>query len=79
MPHTRSRWVLTYSTSRWSQRRFFQDLSTTFHARLLHTMAFNSYTAIEGRISEACDAIHDGWYTNCVEAASAYEFPLRRL
>ncbi len=79
MPHTCSCWVLTYSTSRWSQRRFFQDLSITFHARLFHTMAFNSYSAIEGQISEACDAIHNGWYTNCVQAASAYEVPLRRL
>ncbi len=42
-------------------------------------MAFNSYAAIEGRISGACDAIHDGWYTNCVQAASTYEVPLRRL
>ena len=42
-------------------------------------MAFNSYAAIEARISEACDAIHDGWCTNCVQAASAYEVPLRRL
>ncbi|MCJ1349219.1 hypothetical protein MMC31_007455, partial [Peltigera leucophlebia] len=25
VPHTRSRWVLTYSTSRWSQRRIFQE------------------------------------------------------
>ena len=60
MPHTRSRWVLTYSTSRWSQRHFFQDLLTTFYVQLLHTMAFNSYAAIEEKISEACDAIHDG-------------------
>ena len=42
-------------------------------------MAFNSYAAIEARINEACDAIHDGWYTNCVQAASAYDVPLRRL
>ena len=42
-------------------------------------MAFNSYAAIEAKISEACDAIHDGWYSNCVQAASAYEVPLCRL
>ena len=42
-------------------------------------MAFNSYAAIEARISEACDAIHDGWYTNFVQADSVYEVPLRRL
>ena len=42
-------------------------------------MASDSYAAIEERISEACDAIHDGWYTNCVQAANAYEVPLRRL
>ena len=42
-------------------------------------MAFNSYAAIEARFSEACDAIHDGWYTNCVQAASVYEVLLRRL
>ena len=42
-------------------------------------MAANSYAAIEERISEACDAIHDGWYTNCVQAANAYEVLLRRL
>ena len=41
-------------------------------------MAFNSYAAIEARISETCDAIHDGWCTNCVQAASVYEVPLRR-
>ena len=79
MLHTRSRWVLTYSTLHWSQPRFYHDLSTTFHARLLYTMAFNSYTAIEGRISEACDTIHDGWSTNCVQATSAYEDLLRWL
>ena len=79
MPHTCSHWVLTYSTSRWFQHHFFQDLSTIFHARLLHTMAFNSYSAIERRISKACDTIHDGWYTNCVQAASAYEVSFRRL
>ena len=64
VPHTRSRWVLTNSTSHWAQRRIFQDLSSTFNAQLLHNMAFNSYAVIEARISEACDAIHDGWYTN---------------
>ena len=42
-------------------------------------MTFNSYAAIEARINEACDAIQDGWYTNCVQAASAYNVPLRRL
>ena len=42
-------------------------------------MAFNSYATIEARISEACDAIHDGWYTNCTQAASAYDVPIRRL
>ena len=65
--------------SRWVQRCFFQYLSTTFNVNILHNMAFNSYAAVEARISEACDAIHDGWYTNCVQAASAYEVPLRRL
>lgn len=42
-------------------------------------MAFNSYTALEARVSEACDVIHDGWYTNCAHAANAYEVPIRRL
>ena len=42
-------------------------------------MAFNYYSAIEGRISEACDTIHDGWYTDYVKAARAYKVPLRRL
>ncbi len=42
-------------------------------------MAFNSYATIEARISEDCDAIHDGCYTNCTQAASAYDVPIRRL
>ena len=42
-------------------------------------MAFSSYAAIEARISEACDAIHDGWYTNYVQVASVYEVSLCRL
>ena len=79
VPHTRSRWVLTSSTSHWAQRRIFQYLSSNFNAQLLHNMAFNSYATIEARISEACDAIHDGWYTNCTQAASAYDVPIRRL
>ena len=29
-------------------------------------MTFNSYAEIEAMISEACDAIHDGWYSNGV-------------
>ena len=71
--HTRSRWVLTSSTSHWAQRRIFRYLSPTFNAQLLHNMAFNSYATFEARISEACDAIYDGWYT------SAYDVPIRRL
>lgn len=47
--------------------------------KLLHNMGFNSYAAFEARTSEACDAIYDGWYTNCTQAASAYEVPIRRL
>ncbi len=42
-------------------------------------MAFNSYAAIEERISEACDAIHDGWYLNCTQAATVYQVPVRQL
>ncbi len=42
-------------------------------------MAFDFYTAIEARISEVCDAIHDGWYTNCVQATNVYEIPLCQL
>ena len=42
-------------------------------------MVFNFYAAIEARISEACDSIHNGWYTNCTQAASAYEVSIRRL
>lgn len=36
-------------------------------------MAFKS-CAIEARISKACDSIHNDWYTNCTQAANAYEF-----
>ena len=49
------------------------------HSTRNYNMAFNSYAAIEARISEACDAIHDGWYSNCTQAATAYEVPIRRL
>ena len=42
-------------------------------------MAFNSYSAIEAKISEGCDAIHNSWYLNYVQAASAYEVPLYQL
>ncbi len=44
-------------------------------------MAFNSYSMIEEQISEACDAIHDGWYSNCTQAATVYGYqvPVRRL
>ena len=56
VPYTRSRWVLTSSTSHWAQRRIFRYLSSIFNAQLLHNMAFNSYATIEARISEACDA-----------------------
>ena len=42
-------------------------------------MASDSYDAIEERISEAYDAIHDDWYTNCIQAANAYDVPLCRL
>ena len=42
-------------------------------------MAFNSYTTIEEQISEACDAIHDGWYLNCTQAATVYQILVRRL
>ena len=30
----------------------------------IYTMSSNSYSAIEDCISEACDAIHDSWYSN---------------
>ena len=65
--------VLTYSTARCSERHFFQYLSITFNAQLLHIMAFNSYAVIEAKMSAACDTIHDGWYTNFVQAASVYD------
>ena len=42
-------------------------------------MASNSYAAIEKKFSEACDAIYDGWYINCVQVANAYKVPLYRL
>ncbi len=42
-------------------------------------MSSNSYSAIEDRIFEACDAIHDGWYSNYTQVAKVYEVPLRRL
>ena len=42
-------------------------------------MAFYSYQAIEDRINEALDSIHDGWYSNCTAAANAYDVPVRRL
>ena len=78
VPHTRSRWVFTRSTSYLAQRRIFRYLPSTFNAQLLHNMAFNSY-ATEARVREACDAIHDGSYTNCTQAASAYNVPICRL
>lgn len=68
--------MLTYSTSRWSQHYFFQYLSTTFNVPLLYNIAFNSYAVIEARISETCNAIHDSWYKNCIQAASIYEILL---
>ena len=58
---------------------FFQYLSSTFNTQLLHTMVFRSYAAIKARISEACDAIYDDWYTSCTQAASVYEVPICRL
>ncbi len=70
VPHTRSRWVLI---------SIFRYLSSTYNAKLLHNMAFNSNATIEARIREDCDAIHDGWYTNCTQAARAYDVPIRRL
>ena len=42
-------------------------------------MPFNSYSAIEDHIGEACDAIRDGWYSNCTQAANVYEVLFRRL
>lgn len=71
--------MLTYSTLRWSQTRFLQYLFITFNTQLLYNMAFNSYIAIKIRISEACNVIYDGWYTNCVQATSIYEVFLCRL
>ena len=71
--------MLTSSTLHWAQPRIFQYLSSNFNAQLLYNMAFDSFATIEARISEACDAIHDGWYTNCTQAASAYDVPIRRL
>lgn len=45
---------------------FFLRFINTFHAQLLHTIAFNFYAEIEKKISKACDAIYDGWYSNCI-------------
>lgn len=39
-------------------------------------MAFNSFVTIEAGISEACNEIHDSWYTNCRQAASENDFPI---
>ncbi len=65
--------VATISTS------FFTLLPANLKNSPLHNMAFYSYQAIEDRISEAIDSIHDGWYTNCSAAAKEYDVPLRRL
>lgn len=64
---------------RWFQCCFFEYLSIIFNTQLLHNMAFDSYVAIEARINKACDAIYDGWYINCVQAANVYEVLLCRL
>lgn len=45
---------------------FFQDLLTIDNVQLLHIMTFNSCTTIEGTIGNACKAIHDDCYTDCV-------------
>ena len=42
-------------------------------------MTSDSYAAIEEKISQACDAIYDGWYTNCIQVANAYDVFLCRL
>ncbi len=42
-------------------------------------MSSDSCSAIEDRIREACDAIHDDLYSNCTHSAKVYKVPLRRL
>ncbi len=42
-------------------------------------MAFNLYSVIEERIHEICDAIYDGWYSNCTQAATVYQVSVWRL
>ncbi len=37
------------------------------------------YKTVEQRILDAIDAIHGDWYSNCTEAAEAFEVPLRTL
>ena len=47
--------------------------------QLLYIIAFNSYATIKRRINKACNAIHNSWYTNCIQAANVYKVPLCRL
>ena len=42
-------------------------------------MSSNSYSTIKDRISEACDAIHDGWYSNSIEEVKIHKVLLRCL
>lgn len=42
-------------------------------------MAFNSYATIEAKISKACNAIHDDWYTDCIQGTSADDFSICQL
>jgi len=37
------------------------------------------YKPVEQRILDAINAIHGDWYSNCTEAAEAFEVPLRTL
>ena len=34
--------------------------------QLFYIIAFNFYTTIKGKISEACNTIHYGWYINYI-------------
>ena len=42
-------------------------------------MTSESYQDVEVRISDAIDALHEGWYTNCAQAAKTFQVPVRRL
>lgn len=67
------RWVLTGSMSHWSQPRIFQYLPTCIKLVIPPQHGLHSYAAVNARISGACDTIHDGFYSNCILTATAYE------